>query len=38
MGRALIKASGAIWLTGVQFAAPALAATMLADVAIGLLG
>lgn len=38
MGRGLIQASGAVWLAGVQLAAPALAATMLADVAIGLLG
>ena len=38
MGRGLVQASSAIWLAGVQIAAPALVATMLADVAIGLLG
>ena len=38
LGRGLIEASGAVWLAGVQLAAPALVATLLADVAIGLLG
>lgn len=38
MVRGLLQASAGLWLAGVQMAAPALAATMLADVAIGLLG
>jgi flagellar biosynthetic protein FliR len=38
LARGLLQAFGGVWLAGVQIAAPALAATMLADVAIGLLG
>ncbi|HWR36687.1 MAG TPA: flagellar biosynthetic protein FliR [Clostridia bacterium] len=35
---AALRAAGGIWLAGVQIAAPALAATMLADVALAFLG
>jgi flagellar biosynthetic protein FliR len=38
LGRGLVLAFNAVWLAGVQLAAPALAATLVADVAIGLLG
>jgi flagellar biosynthesis protein FliR len=34
----LIRAAGAMWLAGVQLAAPAILATMLADVGLGFLG
>jgi flagellar biosynthetic protein FliR len=34
----LTRAAGAVWLIGLQIAAPALIATMLADVALGFLG
>jgi flagellar biosynthetic protein FliR len=34
----LLRAAGGIWLAGVQIAAPALVATLLADVALGFLG
>jgi flagellar biosynthetic protein FliR len=35
---ALLQAAGSIWLVGVQIAAPALAATMMADFALAFLG
>ena len=34
----LLHAAGGIWLTGIQIAAPALAATVVADIALGFLG
>jgi flagellar biosynthetic protein FliR len=34
----LLRAAGGIWLAGVQIAAPALLATVLADIALGFLG
>jgi flagellar biosynthetic protein FliR len=38
MTEQLLRSAGGIWLAGVQIAAPALVATMLADVALGFLG
>ncbi len=38
MTRQLLHAAGAIWLAGVQIAAPALIATLLADFVLGFLG
>jgi len=37
-GGALLQAAGSIWLVGIQIAAPALAATVLADFALAFLG
>ena len=38
MIRQLLHAAGGIWLAGVQVAAPALIATLLADLVLGFLG
>jgi len=38
VGLGLLQAAGGIWLAGLQMAAPVLAATLVADVALGFLG